>query len=89
MGHLQNIQSFETSTENGSLQRYVEEHIVQQISDIFWTNCGIYGKSTKFGTDAQWDQGSNSGYGPQLNFVVFHNGGHYSKWLPRFLSMGT
>ena len=35
------------------------------------------------------DQGSNSGYGPQVNFVVFHNGRHFSKWLPRFLSMGT
>ena len=36
MGHLQNIQSFETSTETGNLQRYDEQNIV--FSQMFMLN---------------------------------------------------
>ena len=49
---------------NGS---QLDQLVVRQIGAKIWPNCGIYGKSTKFGTVTVLDELINLSYGPTRN----------------------
>ena len=47
------------------------EMLVQQFRAKFYKNCGVYGKSTKYGTMIVYDKVNNMGYGPHRD--LSHN----------------
>jgi len=57
--------------------------VVQQIGANFLANCGICGKSTRFGTEVEVHQLSNFNYGPTQDlFQIFiKQGGIFTRWL--------
>lgn len=67
---------------NQSIQRDIPL-VVQQIGANFLANCGICGKSTRFGTEVEVHQLSNFNYGPTRDlFQIFiKQGGIFTRWL--------
>ena len=53
------------------VKRFSANNLVQRNRAKFDKNCGVYGKSTKFGTMIVYDMANNIGYGPHRD--LSHN----------------